>query len=87
MRKLGKISLQNLGQAEMTKRELNTLKGGECICICYCDITCGCRYEGGQTGPDDSFYGGSDRFTSDTESDKKLLGNMSYSIIHESNQI
>lgn len=73
MRKLGKISLQNLGQAEMEKRELNALKGGYCICWCNCNMNCGCKYEGGASGPDDSFYGGSSQAVSDYASTLNLI--------------
>lgn len=75
MRKLGKISLQNLSQAEMEKRELNALKGGDCYCHCFCTITCGCKYAGEQSGPNDSFYGGSSQATSSGASLDKVLHN------------
>lgn len=55
---LRKISLHNLSQAEMTKREENMLKGGQefpGVCI----TPCGCKYAGDKEGDDDSFYGGS----------------------------
>ncbi len=62
MKKLGKLNLHHLGQAEMAKKEMNALKGGIsciCSCMCQCDNTCGCKYAGSQEGPNDSFYGGS----------------------------
>lgn len=55
MKKLKKISLQNLVQDEMAERELNMLKGGTCVC----STGCPCAYAGSQTGPNDSYYGGS----------------------------
>lgn len=55
MKKLKKISLQNLVQDEMAKREQNMLKGGACACA----TGCGCAYAGEQSGPNDSYYGGS----------------------------
>lgn len=54
MKKLKKISLQNLVQDEMAKREQNMLKGGVCACAGYCP----CAYAGAQEGPNDSYYGG-----------------------------
>lgn len=55
MKKLKKISLQNLVQDEMAKREQNMLKGGTCACVSVCL----CHYAGTQEGPNDSYYGGS----------------------------
>ena len=55
MKKLKKISLQNLAQDEMAEREQNMLKGGACACISVCL----CSYAGPQQGPNDSYYGGS----------------------------
>ena len=52
MKKLKKISLQNLVQDEMAKREQNMLKGG----VCACSTGCPCAYAGSQTGPNDSYY-------------------------------
>ena len=61
MKKLKNLSLHRLGQAEMTKKEMNTLTGGGGLCGCWnhCYCTCGCRYAGAQEGPNDSYYGGS----------------------------
>lgn len=56
MKKLSRISLHNLSQAEMAKREQNLLKGGEYICVGLCS----CKYEGKKEDDYDSFYGGSD---------------------------
>lgn len=36
MKKLRKISLQNLIQNEMNAREQDMLKGGSCACSCTC---------------------------------------------------
>lgn len=55
MRKLKKISLQNLVRNEMVKREQNMLRGGRCACVSVCL----CAYAGSQAGPNDSYYGGS----------------------------
>ena len=61
MKKLKNLSLHRLGQAETTKKEMNTLTGGGGLCGCWyhCYCTCGCRYAGAQEGPNDSYYGGS----------------------------
>lgn len=75
MKKLGKINLQNLGQAEMTKKELNTIKGGLCACHCVCSLTCGCKYAGGQTDPNDSYYGGSSQAVSGQATANNLVHN------------
>lgn len=61
MKKLNRINLHNLSQAELAKREENLLKGGN---SCQCDAACGgrncgCLYAGTQTGNNDSHYGGS----------------------------
>ena len=55
MKKLKKISLQNLVQDEMAKREQNMLKGG----VCACSTGCTCAYAGSQTVPNHSYFGGS----------------------------
>ena len=55
MKKLTKINLLNLSQAELAKRESTNLKGGYCKGNAYC----GCKYAGPKTDPDDSFHGGS----------------------------
>lgn len=61
MKKLNRINLHNLSQAELAKREENLLKGGS---SCECDTACGgrncgCLYAGEQTDNKDSYYGGS----------------------------
>lgn len=60
MKKLNRINLHKLSQAELAKREENLLKGGNgytCSCAGY--VNCGCKYAGEQEGSDDSFHGGS----------------------------
>lgn len=62
MKKLTKINLHNLSQAELSRREENLLRGGEGFCICAgaCSgANCGCLYYGEQTDKYDSYYGGS----------------------------
>lgn len=70
MKTLKKISLHDLSQAEMTKREENMLKGGGVIPP-VCISPCGCKYAGDKEGDDDSFYGGSS-----TSSNKVANGNL-----------
>lgn len=60
MKKLSRISLHNLSQAEMVKREQNLLKGGVDL-PCVCIISCSCRYVGEKENDYDSFYGGSSK--------------------------
>ena len=60
MKKLTKISLQNLSQSELAKKEQSLLKGGYDL-PGVCVISCLCRYAGEQEGPDDSYYGGSSK--------------------------
>lgn len=68
MKKLKRISLNDLSQAEMLKKEMNMLKGGAIIrkdpttkfAVCLCsDGLCTCSYEGPKEGPDDDKWGGS----------------------------
>lgn len=59
MKKLSKINLHNLSQAELSKREENLLRGGSSSCICSCGTYCGCLYEGKKEDDYDSYYGGS----------------------------
>ncbi|GCB36864.1 TIGR04149 family rSAM-modified RiPP [Bacteroides faecalis] len=40
--KLNKISLQNLSQAEMTKKEQSQIRGGGSDKLCPCAGTCAC---------------------------------------------
>ena len=81
MKKIGKLSLHNLSQTEITKKEMNTLKGGQnCNCRCF-ENPCPCKYAGTQEGPNDSFYGGS---SVDSNHDANNgNGNMFYAL-HES---
>ena len=50
MKKLNKISLYNLSQAELAKREENLLRGGEYTCACAVGAVCQCStdYEEGE---------------------------------------
>lgn len=64
MKKLNRINLHQLSQAELAKREENLLKGGNnakapCVSMCLC------TYAGEQEGGNDSYYGGSS--TADNE--------------------
>ncbi|MBC5632933.1 TIGR04149 family rSAM-modified RiPP [Parabacteroides hominis] len=70
MRELKRLSLHNLSQAEIAKKRQSLLKGGSgSVSVCLC----GCRYAGGQSGPDDSYYGGSsDIDNGDANADKGL---------------
>ena len=67
MKKLSKINLHNLSQAELSRREENLLRGGNEPEIdggtlpCVCVMACSCLYAGEQEGPDDSYYGGSSK--------------------------
>lgn len=69
MKKLSKINLSDLGQAEMQKKEMSMIRGGRMeteepiipttrYCLCS-DEKCPCKYEGTKEGPDDDFWGGS----------------------------
>ena len=62
MKKLSRISLHNLSQSELVKREENLLKGGNvCPCICVCP----CAYAGDKYNENDSLYGGSSTLAND----------------------
>lgn len=67
MKKLFKINLHNLSQAELSRREENLLRGGNEPEIdygtlpCVCVHACTCKYAGEQEGPGDSYYGGSSK--------------------------
>lgn len=50
MRKLNKISLHNLSQAELARREENLLKGGEYTCVCTGSGVCECENTGISNG-------------------------------------
>lgn len=75
MKKIGKLSLHNLSQAEIAKKEMNMLKGGQegCYCICNCYYACPCKYAGSQEGPDDSYYGGSSTNANHTANERNLM--------------
>lgn len=73
MKKLSRISLHNLSQAEMAKREQNLLKGGVDL-PCVCALACTCRYAGPKENEYDSFYGGSSKSVSDDANQPGDLG-------------
>jgi natural product precursor len=54
MKKLSKLKLNQLGKAEMDKREMQYLTGG-------CSNACSCAYAGPQCSSGDDYYGGSSR--------------------------
>ena len=58
MKKLSKISLHNLSQAELAKREENLLKGGNQRITITCYSSCPCAYAGEQEDENDSHYEG-----------------------------
>lgn len=63
--KLNKISLQNLSQAEMAKKEQNLLRGGNgdyelCPCISMCLCT-------GYATPESDYYEGSNMISLDSK--------------------
>ena len=68
MKKLNNLNLHQLEKTEMTKKEMNAIKGGYelpdiyvCVCKCICpNADCGCHYAGNQEGYDDEYYGASD---------------------------
>lgn len=60
MKKLSRINLHNLSQAELAKREEKLLiGGGNVLCACAGSASCGCLYEGPKTDNNDAYYGGS----------------------------
>lgn len=60
MKKLSRINLHNLSQAELAKREEKLLRGGGHVqCACAGSVYCGCKYAGAQNGSNDSYFGGS----------------------------
>lgn len=78
MKKLSRINLHNLSQAELAKREEKLLKGGsqiECACACVGGVICGCKYAGGQSGSNDSYYGGSSTEANDLANFDKFITN------------
>ena len=59
MKKLTKINLHNLSQAELSEREENLLMGGKKTCACAGGaVPCGCLYEGEKENENDSYYEG-----------------------------
>ena len=59
MKKLNLLKLNQLSKTEIEKREMNSLKGGVCGCICAGGTNCPCAYEGPQCTPRDDYWGGS----------------------------
>ena len=64
MKKMSRISLHNLSQAELAKREEKFLRGGDGtfnggtigpVCV----TPCPCLYEGPKENDQDAYYGGS----------------------------
>lgn len=66
MKKLSKINLSDLGQAEMQKKEMSMIRGGmmeteepviptTSNCLCN-DEKCGCFSEGTKEGSNDDFW-------------------------------
>ena len=72
MRKLNKISLHNLSQTELSKKEERMLTGGELSCLCV--IGCGCKYAGDKEGDDDDFWGGSSKEESGDANQRPDMG-------------
>lgn len=64
MKKLSNLKIVSLYEREMEEKEQNALKGGGCL---WC--SCGCKYAGGQEGPDDGHYGGSSTSDNDSAND------------------
>ena len=58
MKHLKRISLHNLSQAELAKRETNLIRGGKVQCACVGNAPCGCQYEGAKENENDPYYGG-----------------------------
>ena len=52
MKKLGKLKLNQLSKAELEKKEMKHLTGGDFLC------SCGCLYAGEQCSSGASYYGG-----------------------------
>ncbi|WP_455963894.1 TIGR04149 family rSAM-modified RiPP [Bacteroides bouchesdurhonensis] len=81
MKKLKNLKLHHFGQAEMSKKEMNTLTGGTpvvgcgCGCSCPCLTSCGCKYAGEQEGPYDSYYGGSSTTANNSANNHQLKSN------------
>lgn len=67
MKKLTKLSLHDLSQAELAKREQELIKGGQCACVSVCL----CAYAGPQEGPEDDYYGGSSTDANGRANDQK----------------
>lgn len=78
MKKLNRIKLHNLSQAELAKREENLLRGGKAQCACAGGAYCPCKYDGPQTDINDPYYGGAtDEENFDANFDE-LVTNVNY---------
>lgn len=64
MKKLKDLKLVSVYENELNKKEQSALKGGGCL---WC--SCGCKYYGAQSGPNDSYYGGSSTSDNDSATD------------------
>ena len=73
MKKLTKLSLHDLSQAELARREQELIKGGRCACVSVCL----CTYEGPQEGPNDDFYGGSSSNANDKANSQNSVSSTS----------
>lgn len=62
MKRLTKLSLHDLSQAELAKKEQDLIRGGS---NCGCIGICPCLYSGPQENDNDSFYGGSSQFANE----------------------
>jgi len=70
MKKLRKLSLNNLTQNSISQNEQKKILGGDFVikeCECTCTASCDCKYAGPQEGSDDSYYGGSTREVSSVQ--------------------
>lgn len=73
MKKLTRIHLHNLSQAELAKREENMLKGGiDYPCVCM--MLCSCKYEGTPEKPSDYFHGTASKVDTDNANQPMDLG-------------
>lgn len=61
MKKLNSLRLNQFSKTEIGMREMNSLKGGRCACICFGE-NCGCLYYGEQCSSGDDYWGGSSLF-------------------------
>ena len=64
MKKLKDLKLVSVYENELNKKEQAALNGGGCL---WC--SCGCKYYGALSGPNDSYYGGSSTSDNDSATD------------------